>query len=60
MLVIEKSQNGKPIVVFKRDWHPGRVSCQYVVKQLSQSRPRWLDADAMRMRDVVLSFPKEL
>lgn len=54
MLVIEKSHNGKSIVVFKRDWTPARIGLGYWFAQYF--KPRHLDADAMRMRDVVRSM----
>lgn len=29
MLVIERTSNGKTIVVMKKDWHPNRISRAY-------------------------------
>jgi hypothetical protein len=32
MLVIEKTRNGHPIVVVKRNWHPSRIGIALAVK----------------------------
>lgn len=32
MLVVEKTANGRTIIVIKKDWHPGRISTAYIPK----------------------------
>ena len=30
MLIVEKTNNGRTIVVLKKDWHPGRINKGYI------------------------------
>lgn len=32
MLVVEKTANGRTMIVIKRDWHPGRIGTAYIPK----------------------------
>jgi hypothetical protein len=43
MLVVEKTSNGRTIVVIKRDWHPGRIGRAYMpkVRSMSDGEIRW-------------------
>lgn len=48
MLVTERNENGRTIVRLHKDWHIGRLGCNYVPKNLIQSR------DAERLQTALI------
>jgi hypothetical protein len=43
MLIVEKTSNGKSIVVIKKDWHPNRIGKAYQrpLQNNMQSKDSW-------------------
>lgn len=52
MLIIERTANGRTVVMLKKDWHPGRISSAYT------PRRNYVDNRSMeRVQAALLSKP---
>lgn len=53
MLIIEHTSNGRTMVTFKKDWHPGRLGSQY-----TPPRKNYVEGRSMeRVQSALLNKP---